>query len=255
MARSTCTTASTAFALLCLLGCVAAANLADYVVPCKSKDPGLNECVRQAAQDIIVKGAKGIPELGIPVLDPAKVGKLELERNGALTMSLVFNNSTHYGLAGIKIRSASVDPRNNVYNFSVLIPHYVVSGEYDINGRVILLPINGRGQANLTFTNTEAEWSFSGVQEQRDGQTFLRLDKLVTRIHDDSPKRVQVHFDGLFGGNKLLGDTMNNFMNTNWKEITQQLKPSVDASFRRRILPVAQRIVSNFPLSQLFSDL
>lgn len=48
---------------------------------------------------------------------------------------------------------------------------------------------------------------------------------------------------------------MNNFMNTNWKEITQQLKPSVDASFRRRILPVAQRIVSNFPLSQLFSDL
>lgn len=48
----------------------------------------------------------GIAEIGIPPLDPAKVSKLELNREGALTMSLVFSNSTHFGLGDLKVKSA-----------------------------------------------------------------------------------------------------------------------------------------------------
>ena len=48
----------------------------------------------------------GIPEIGIPALDPAKVSKLELARDGPLTMTLVFSNSTHFGLGDLKVESA-----------------------------------------------------------------------------------------------------------------------------------------------------
>lgn len=48
---------------------------------------------------------------------------------------------------------------------------------------------------------------------------------------------------------------MNDFMNQNWRELTKQLKPSVQASFDKRLLPVAQRFVSKFPLKELFVDL
>ncbi|KAK3926826.1 Protein takeout [Frankliniella fusca] len=242
--------------LLCLLGCGAsAADLSDYVTPCKAADPDLNECVKKAAQHLFEISAKGIPELNVPQLDPATVPKLAVERDGALTMNLELINSTHHGLGGVKITKASIDPHKNEYNFTVIIPHYVVSGQYDINGRVILLPITGHGQANLTFIHTEGSWTFQGERETRDGESYLKLTKLKSIISHDTPKNVLIHFDGLFGGNKVLGDTMNHFMNENWKEITKQLKPSVQASFERRLLPVAQRFLSNFPLKKLFADL
>ncbi|KAE8747378.1 hypothetical protein FOCC_FOCC005845 [Frankliniella occidentalis] len=241
--------------ILCLLTFASAAELSDFVTPCKSADPELNECVRQAAQRLFEISAKGIPELNVPKLDPAVVPKLALERDGALTMNLELVNSTHHGLSGVKVKTASVDPHKNVYNFTVLIPHYVVAGQYDISGRVILLPITGHGSANITFIDTEGSWTFQGEREIRDGESFLKLTSLKTYISHDSPKNVRIHFDGLFGGNKVLGDTMNHFMNENWKEITKQLKPSVQASFDRRLLPVAQRFLANFPLKQLYADL
>lgn len=240
--------------LLCLLALAAAANLSDYVTPCKSKDPELNECVRRAAQQVLEKSSKGFPDLGVPAMDPAKIPALAIDRTGALAMSLSFSNSTHQGLGSTVVKSARVDPVAHVYNFSVVIPKYAVDGIYDVNGRVILLPITGHGKANITFTDIETEWSFTGQKATKDGQDYLKLTKLETSIHPDSPKNVQVHFDGLFGGNKILGDTMNDFLNQNWKEIVKQLKPGVQASFDRRLLPVAQRFMENFPLKQLFDD-
>lgn len=45
-----------------------------------------------------------------------------------------------------------MDPHKHVYKFSVFIPKYIVSGDYDVNGRVILLPITGHGVANITMS-------------------------------------------------------------------------------------------------------
>ena len=50
-----------------------------------------------------------------------------------------------------------------------------------------------------------SDWSFSGQTEEKNNKTHLKLTKLVTRIHDNSPKNVKIRFDGLFGGNKALG--------------------------------------------------
>lgn len=58
----------------------------------------------------------------------------------------------------------------------------------------------------LTFAvGIDSDWVFSGEKETRDGQDYLKLTKLFTKINNDSPKKVELHFDGLFGGNKVLG--------------------------------------------------
>ncbi|KAK3926824.1 Protein takeout [Frankliniella fusca] len=243
--------------LLCLLGCGAsAAELSDYVTPCKAADPDLNECVRKAAQHLLEISSKGIPELNVPQVDPATVPRVAVERGGgALTLNLEFINSTHHGLGGTKITKARIDPYKNEYSFTVIIPHYVVYGQCDISGRIILLPITGHGQGNLTFIHTEGSWTFRGDRESRDGKTYLKLTTRKVLISNDTPKNMLLHFDGLFGGNKVLGDRMNRVMNENWKEIFNLLKPSVQASFERRLLPLAQKFLANFPLKKLFDDL
>lgn len=44
-----------------------------------------------------------------------------------------------------------MDIDNKHFKFVVHIPRANLIGEYDINGRILILPIQGKGPANITF--------------------------------------------------------------------------------------------------------
>lgn len=46
---------------------------------------------------------------------------------------------------------SSMDVNNKHFKFVVHIPRANLIGEYDINGRILILPIQGKGPANITF--------------------------------------------------------------------------------------------------------
>lgn len=63
-----------------------------------------------------------------------------------------------------------------------------------------------------------------------------------------------MHFSNLFNGDKLLGDNMNLFLNSNWEEILKEVKPSIIASFGKLFLSIVNNVFAKIPYNEMFAD-
>lgn len=59
-------------------------------------------------------------------------------------------------------------------------------------------------------------------------------------------------FENLFNGDELLSDSMNTFLNENWMEILNELKPVLTKSIASIYRAIAEPIFSKFAYSDLF---
>lgn len=64
--------------------------------------------------------------------------------------------------------------------------------------------------------------------------------------------RVNIHFEGLFNGNKELGDTTNQFFNENWKDILKEIRPSISDAFNSVFVALINNVFGNIPYDDLF---
>lgn len=64
--------------------------------------------------------------------------------------------------------------------------------------------------------------------------------------------RLYIQLDNLFNGNKVLGDTMNSFMNENWKEIFDELKPGILEALGSVIVNIANNVFDRVPYDTMF---
>lgn len=58
--------------------------------------------------------------------------------------------------------------------------------------------------------------------------------------------------DNLFNGDKLLGDTTNQFLNENWRVLFNELQPAMLRAIGVMNLAVAKPVFDNIPYSKLF---
>lgn len=63
--------------------------------------------------------------------------------------------------------------------------------------------------------------------------------------------RLHVRLDNLFNGQKALGDTMNQFLNDNWKEIYDELKPGVMDALGQVVVNLVNNVLSAVPYEEL----
>jgi hypothetical protein len=65
-------------------------------------DENLNECVRSVAQKTLKVFSKGIPDLNVPSMDPAKLDSLQINVPG---LKLVYNNTILTGIGDGRIEN------------------------------------------------------------------------------------------------------------------------------------------------------
>lgn len=63
-----------------------------------------------------------------------------------------------------------------------------------------------------------------------------------------------MNFENLFDGNRALGDNMNLFLNENWKEIFEELRVAIEASFADIFKGLVNRLFTTLPYNQMFKD-
>lgn len=61
-------------------------------------------------------------------------------------------------------------------------------------------------------------------------------------------------FENLFNGDKLLGDTTNLFLNENWNEVINELKPALRDAIGAIATTVAKSVFLKFPYSSYFLE-
>jgi Haemolymph juvenile hormone binding protein (JHBP) len=59
-----------------------------------------------------------------------------------------------------------------------LVPRLSIIGNYKINGKVLVLPIQGDGKCNLTIDNVEIRGKFSPDVIMKNGKEYLQAKKL-----------------------------------------------------------------------------
>ncbi|KAH8232385.1 hypothetical protein KR032_005347 [Drosophila birchii] len=245
--------------VLVLLGCASvsvqghASDLPSGIQRCEIQD---QDCVKNGVNHVLKNYADtGIKELGLIPLDPLHVTKFKIGRNpnSPVNIDLSFHEvdilGLHQGIAK-KVSGFTHDLSRNV-ELIMDVPEIIVRGPYAVDGRVLILPIVGKGKAmiRLKTCKIRAQIKFKTLPKG-EHQTFAEV---VSAVVDVDPSHVTYHLEGLFNGQKELSDNMHALINENWQEIFNELKPGIGEAFGLITKSVLGRIFGKLPLEHLFN--
>lgn len=120
---------------------------------CKAGD---SSCIVKVANEIMTRGKQGYREIGLPVFDPLRIEKLNIEHGGSGPVNLKINLK-NFQLGGLsetkfnKIDGFGSDYDKVKMELSFKYPLLTIDGPYKLDGKVLVLPVQGEGIAHLKF--------------------------------------------------------------------------------------------------------
>jgi hypothetical protein len=146
---------------------------------CKVSD---EKCLVDGANEIFKKYTKGDEKLGIPSIDPLTIEKMDIEQhgNGSVQLNLRFRKSELTGLSNAKVYKFTgfqENPDKNILEMNMKTPLGLLAGKYDIDGKMLILPIKGRGNFTLNLENLDIKLRFLTKKVEKNGKFFMNLEK------------------------------------------------------------------------------
>lgn len=154
---------------------------------------------------------------------------------------MLFSFSIHSGF--------TADPHTSKYEVYATVPKVSITGKYKIDGRVLILPIRGEGNADLVFDNAKLVVKYKPKLIQKNGKEYIQTERFQL---DFDTTRLHIKLENLFNGDKALGDNMNLFLNQNWRDILNELKPSITFAVEEILKGIINRIFIRIPYSEIF---
>ncbi|XP_069689917.1 protein takeout-like isoform X1 [Periplaneta americana] len=225
-------------------------NANDYFKLCSRSDPELGNCIKNSIEDFRPKLIKGVPELGLVPLDPLHIPRIEFkDGTGNFRLKQVLTNLTIYGLRDFNLQRVVANMDNLTMDIYMQTPTMTFTADYDLEGRVLLLPISGKGDCILNFTDVTANCHIVNKFVTRDGKKFIEMENLKWDI---DVKDCHSQFNNLFNGDKLLGETTNRFLNENWREAFETYRYLPEEAFGVLFKNLTNNVVRQFTYDELY---
>ncbi|XP_059610155.1 protein takeout-like [Phlebotomus argentipes] len=238
--------------IIFILSC-SGAKFPSTISRCQYED---SNCMTQVAQKVISEHYNGLPSLNLVPLDPVTIKTISIENSGnrAVNIRLVFNNVTLHGLKNIAIQritgfSKQYEGSKNEIEF--VAPIIQLVGQYQISGKVLILPIQGNGQSNFTLENVKIRVKFTGKKVTKNQNDYFQTNDIKISM---TTSKLWIHFDNLYNGDKLLGDTTNTFLNENWMDIFNELKPDISKAYAAAIQTIINNVFAKLPYREYFVE-
>lgn len=74
---------------------------------------------------------------------------------------------------------------------------------------------------------------------EKKGKEYIQTEKFAL---DFNTTRLHIKLENLFNGDKRLGDNMNTFLNQSWRDILNELKPSIQFAIEKLFEGIINRI-------------
>lgn len=215
-----------------------------------NRDSNFDKCLVDAVNKAIQILKDGNKEFGIPTLDPLAVKSLVIDAGTApINLRQTLKNVLVSDMISTsKIKRYRTDLDNHLIICDSVTDRIQMLGDYEMSGRILLLPITGNGRANITLVNSKIEHRLIGEPFEKDGVKYMRLKEY--RVTFD-PKRVYMHFENLFN-DATLSQTMNRFLNDNWETVFNELKTGYSKSFGKIFREISNRIFEKVPMDTMF---
>ncbi|XP_069681805.1 protein takeout-like [Periplaneta americana] len=227
-------------------------QLPSYFKVCARSDPNFNECALKNGREIIPHLVKGENIFNLPPLDPFEIKEINLsEGQGEGQLNLTLRDVKLHGLKDAYLQNHSTDFDNGHNSVLLTVPQLKVLGTYNISGHILLLPIRGTGNINITLVDTKCMVRYHFTKQNVSGEDHGHI--ISTKVHLD-PKRMYLHLDNLFNGEKRLGNQMNKLLDENWKEVFDEITPHIAASFIEMFRRLANGFAKPIPYDLLFPE-
>lgn len=93
---------------------------------------------------------KGIPEMRIPPLEPFKVQYVALDSGDSFKAE--FRDLKVYGVSDFMLKNVDFDLDNNKAQIDLLFPKLRILSVYSVKGRILILQLNGHGNADGNYS-------------------------------------------------------------------------------------------------------
>ncbi|XP_049879586.1 protein takeout-like [Pectinophora gossypiella] len=227
-------------------------SLPEDFTRCRQKDSKLSECLKSAVPDAMRRMKKGIPLLSVPPLEPLQVSVINIDSGaGPVTITQNYRNIKLHGLTDSVLTFYKADLKHYRLRTDSITPKMEFLADYVMKGRILVLPIQGKGIANITMVNLVVKHDLIGEPVTRDGQLYMHIKDYKVKF---IPQRVILYFSNLFNGDKRLGDQMNMFLNENSDLVFNELKDSYEKSLSSVFQEVTNRIFDKVPMKDIFIE-
>ncbi|XP_052863365.1 uncharacterized protein LOC128270003 [Anopheles cruzii] len=227
-----------------------AVDLPEYLHVCHREDPKLTECMKESIETLRPYLARGIPELDIPSIDPILLGDLIVaESVPGQGVSISAKDIKAYGPSNFKLKKLTVVEYGKIYSFELELPHLYVEGRYIVDGRILLLPVKGSGKFTGNFTQGIGSVRIKGDRKRINGKDHLSLAKLDIKIKVSDGR---IKLENLFGGDRVLGEIINETINQNFNLLSTELIPLIEKALQRIFKRTGNKILERFPEEVLF---
>ncbi|CAL1681942.1 unnamed protein product [Lasius platythorax] len=239
--------------LLIITGFIAvrSQDIPPFLKICHRNDPNLNECVKQSVNSLRPYLKTGIPELQIPPCEPLQVPQIEISQAvGPISIRSIYTDIEVQGGTNFILKSVKVDVDKDRVRLKLYLPHLEMTARYNMNGKILLLPINGNGLARGNFTDIDVVATVQGerYKSRKTGEIHYRV---IDFYVDFDVGDANINLDNLFNGDNTLSNAMNLFLNDNWKIVAAEIKPALENTVADIFKTFSNKIYSKFPLDTL----
>ncbi|XP_025268450.1 protein takeout isoform X2 [Camponotus floridanus] len=218
---------------------------------CKRSDPKVLECIANAARDAVISLAEGLKDFKILPIEPLTINSVKIgETQGSVSLKQEYQNVKLHGLTkGLQIYNYQIDWDNLIFKSLAFNPQVDFVADYKIEGKILLLPIQGEGRCNITMYNLTTTSDIRFEKFQKDGETYLRAIKYLVTL---TPKHITLHFDNIMSGNTFLDEEINKFINTNADVLFKELQAAYEETFGLIFTKITNDIFTRVPMNKIF---
>ncbi|XP_044752564.1 protein takeout-like [Coccinella septempunctata] len=212
---------------------------------CRRSDPHLNQCMSEVFQNMFPYLADGIPELNIERFEPLRLDKVSISKgHGPIILTGSLFDMEIRGPSNSTPTYTELDLQNKTWNFGINMPLLDIKSRYNLKGHILVLPLVGNGNCDLKLYDVKSRIFTNISMPMRNGREIINVDQMKVEF---SVSNMKTRLYNLFNGNKVLGETVNNFINKNALEIIQELEESLNESMSEIFIHLLNNIFNKLP--------
>ncbi|CAH1176098.1 unnamed protein product [Phaedon cochleariae] len=235
------------FLLFSLATFVSAEELPSFIHVCPKHDPNLEQCLIASVEDIRPFLVDGVPEYKIPSLEPLVMKDFFSEE--AAGMKITVSDVKAWGCTDYFVRGIDVNMDTHLFTLYIDLPKLRIEAHYNVDGKLLVLPIKGNGDLEANVTDLHATAQLSGENYEMEGEQYLKFSTFDLHVDVGGGS---ARLENLFNGDKVLLGMINDVVNKNFDMFLKELMPIIEKSLASVFKDTANAITQSFTYNQLF---
>lgn len=230
----------------------------------------MGTCLRKSITSLRPYLSSGIKELDIPALNPLVIPEIKISHSaGAINLESAYKDIVIFGATRFRLRKVQVDLEQNKFRCKLWFPGLTMEANYDLKGKIMVMPIQGAGKCYGNFTDIDALMQLKANRFVKNGKEHFKVKDLniefnignanleleVGSIYNKNllAQFTIIFFQNLFNGDPEMSSNINRYINENWKLVTAEIRPTLELSLSGIIKEVADKIFDTYPIEKLLS--